>query len=198
MHKTPEKCRINCPVDIFAATLPPSHLAVGHIDDPAMISGIRKLGIPVVHCIRNLRNVIVSLFRFKLSKVAPTDAPDSYWRKLPEASAFDGFITVYSNRDMVFIADMVRLIVQDSEAITLRYEDLIQGRICQKLGMLIHDSSVLGHIREGLLAKLGRPTPTLSGSDRSDWKSVWTPLAEDFFAKSGLLELNRSLGYEQP
>ena len=196
MHKTPEKCRINCPVDIFAAALPLGHLAVGHVEDSKMINQVRKLGIPLIHCVRNLRNVIVSLYRFKRAKVQPIDAPDLYWRKLPESSAFDGFITVLSNRDMAFIADMARLIVQDTEAVTLRYEDLIQGRICQKVEMLTHDSSILRHIREGLLAKLGHPTSTLSGSERSDWKSVWTPFAEDFFVQSGLLELNQALGYE--
>ena len=196
IHRTPEKCRINCPVDIFSATLPPAHMAVGHICATDMISCIRKLGIPMINCVRNLRNVIASLYRFKLDKVAPTDASDLSWRRLAEGSIFDGFITVYSSRDLIFVADMARLIIEDTDSIILRYEELILGQGYQKLGRMFADFSVLEKIGDGLVAKLNQPNPTLSNKGTSDWKSVWTPLAEDFFTKSGLFELNRSLGYE--
>ena len=196
IHRSPEKNRINCPVDIFASTLPRGHLAVGHIENLEMISRIRKLGIPIINSIRNLRDVIVSLYHFKLSKVEPTDDPDRHWRKLNGSSAFDAFITLYSSRDMLFIANMTRAIISDSEAVIIRYEDLIQGRISQRLKEMFVDQSVCDRIGAGLLAKLNHDTPTLSKTVRSDWKSIWTPTAEDFFAKTGLLELNRKLGYE--
>lgn len=195
VHRIPENSRISCPGDFFAASLAPGLLTVGHIDDMNIIAKIRAAGVPLLRCVRNLREVIVSTWRFKLRKVAPIDLQDELWRTAEYPLSFDLFISTYSKRDFEYYRSMARLLLGDKVGLLLRYEELIKGDLPADLYREPMLAPYGEAIRAALLAKVDKDNPTFSGV-RSDWRKYWTPFAEIYFEKSGLLELNRELGYE--
>ncbi len=195
VHRVPADSRIDCPADVFASTLPCGVFAVGHIGEADMVSKIRALDVPVISCVRNLRDVIVSTWRFKLKKVAPVDLQDALWRNASGNQSLDLFILTYIERDIGFCGNIAKMMMADESAVMLRYEEIVQGVLPANFGSLGRLSEYAENITEKLLSQVGKSNPTYSG-ERSDWRKYWTPFTEHCFRESGLLEVNQALGYE--
>lgn len=82
VHRAPLTVRLPVRADL-AASIAPGKTSAAHISDPTVIDLIRNDGGHVFHVKRDLRDVMVSMYRFKINKVNPTDPLDNAWRQLP-------------------------------------------------------------------------------------------------------------------
>jgi len=195
IHVNPGKVRINCPVHLVTELLA-GRTAVGHVENPQTIHKMHEQQVTVFNLRRNLRDVLVSLYRFKYKKVKPFGDFDLHWRSLSEQSRFIGFLITYANYEIDHIKKIAEMMLDDSMSINLSYEDMCTGFFDEE------NSFKLDNIRDGFSTDLssalklqyGQVNPTYSGS-RSDWRSIWNDDAESFFRTSGLEDLNIRLGY---
>jgi hypothetical protein len=127
VHSAPERCRINCPVECLAAILNPGDIVVGHIATLADVDVLRAVGVFDIAMIRNLRNVLVSMFQFKLDKVVPTSPGDALWRKADPRDRFVSFLAFHSDKDLDFVKTVARSILADPRAFRVRFEDMLAG-----------------------------------------------------------------------
>lgn len=195
MHTDPEKVRLRLDVELLAAALAGQH-AVGHIEDREVVGRIRGLGVGVLTVVRDLREVVASLFRFKVTRVVPRDAGDAFWRELDEPERTAAFLLYHHDKDLEHIRTMARMILADSEGIVLRYEAMCRG------GVAPETAARLDALSPGLAARLSgalrdtykRPNPTYTGNI-CHWRDAFTPTMRRYFAATGMDELNRALGY---
>jgi hypothetical protein len=196
IHRDPFSRRIFCPASAVARVLAPREYAVGHVNDEDQLRLIDQEGVRMIHCMRDLRDVLVSLFQFKRKSVDPQAPAEHVWLGMEGREAFLAFLCASAARELVdlreFAAMMPRL-----PGVKLRFEDLTAGIIpAPQLAALEAIEEGLGvMIAETLPRCLGQDTSTLSGQ-RSDWRDLWSPTAEEFFIRSGLAGVNRVLGYE--
>lgn len=196
IHVAPEQTRLSCEVELVTALLRGEQV-VGHVEHQHVIDAIRSQGVCVLSVVRNLRNVLASLMRFKLSKVAATNAIDTFWRELDDPQRTAAFLMFHAERDLAHIHAIADTMHRDSNGIVLRYEEICNGTISAGV------AERLDAVRPGMAEEFkasaqkqyGQTTPTYSGNT-SDWEQIWTPDLEHFFAASGLAEANRALGYE--
>ncbi|SDU26408.1 Sulfotransferase domain-containing protein [Verrucomicrobium sp. GAS474] len=203
LHVNPYRVRLACDEDLIAAILHPGQLLVGHLGKEAETERIARLGIKTLPCVRNLRDILVSLYRFKLNKVHPLDIKDALWRKAGDLDRFSLFLDAFRDHDLHFIGDMAATLLAQAEAAHpgvdsfLRYEELENGLLSpfwrKEFENIAPGLAVT--IQVALIHTRNTPTPTYSGR-RSRWQDHWTPAVEVFFKETGLLELNRRLGYE--
>ena len=91
VHSRPDQSRLYCPIECLAAILKPGDVVVGHIDSVAEVDYLRTHGLFDVSLVRDLRNVIVSMYNFKLRKIAPTNLGDESWRCVAGAERFSAY-----------------------------------------------------------------------------------------------------------
>ncbi len=196
IHVAPEKVRLSCEAELITAMLQ-GEQTVGHIEHQWVIDKIRAQRVCVLSVVRNLRNVIASLFRFKQSKVAPTSAIDQYWRELTGSEQIIGFLFHHAERDLAHIRAIADMMQRDSDAILLRYEDMCVGSISPAATERLNavEPGIAERLCSSLAQQYGHANPTYSGST-SDWTNIWNPDLERYFVTSGLSDLNHSLGYE--
>jgi hypothetical protein len=196
MHRNPRDFCVSCRFPLAAATLGSSSVSVGHVSDVGMLRAASSLGVRRIWSVRNLRDVLVSLFRFKLEKVEPLVADEGYWRDAPEVSRFQRFCDYFKETELRFIFQCAAAAALEDEVPVVRFEDLLHGRIEPPLaGMLNELAPELGkRFQETLGGVLHQRTSTYSGRT-SDWTSLWSDKIEKFFRRSGWLGLNRRLGY---
>jgi hypothetical protein len=192
-HRNPALQFLDLPVElvplIARGAVTPAH--VEHYD---VVARMRKYGIHVLHVKRNLRDVLLSLYQFKLNRVDPISALDRSWRELPETQRLCGFLYFYAERDVPHIRAMAMHVAKES---SLSYDDMILGRVSDsaKPALEAIRPGLSDHIADCLRGVTDAPTSTLSNV-RSDWTSVWTDEIEAVFAATGLKEANHLLGYE--
>lgn len=196
IHIDPEAVRLYCPLPLVTSILKSEHV-VGHIHNQDIIDNIRAQGVCVLNVIRNLRDVLVSLYRFKLEKVRPLDELDKFWRSIPGTSErFLAFLIYSHSRDIQAIRNIANTMLRDNRGILLRYEELCTGQISleakQKLNQIKDDLDK--QLGQAFRDQYGKPNPTYSGA-RSHWQDFWSEAAENYFLQTGLEELNQSLGY---
>lgn len=184
MHRDPRGLALPAPAGAIAHLLRPGEMVVGHVDDHVQLDEAARAGVTLLHAVRDLREVLVSLYHFKLAKVAPVSPADVLWRGLEPQAGFAAFLVHFAERDIVHISRMAEIILARPEPI-LHFEDLLRGDVppglpIEGLGQALRD------VR-------GQPTSTLSGRDRAS--APWSGAAEEFFAASGLKALNERLGY---
>ncbi|MDD2705608.1 MAG: hypothetical protein PHU07_09800 [Acidocella sp.] len=185
LHRSPDGFAVPAPTGGVAHLMRPGDLAVGHVDDHGQLDEAVRAGVTVLHVIRNLRDVLASLYAFKIAKVQPISAADAAWRGLPPEPGFIAFLCQFESLDIAHIINMANVILERREPV-LRYEDAVRG--------IVPPGSPVPGLDAALRATCGQPTSTLSQRDRS--ASLWSPAAEAFFAASGLRALNERLGYE--
>lgn len=198
IHVAPRTREIFCPPSSIAEVMSPGEYAVGHIGDMEQIKLIGATSVHTVYCIRDLRDVIVSLFHFKLRTVAPADAADVIWRKASTAhDAFLGFLSYHLDKDIPYVLASARVIAE-VEGIKLRFEDLAAGELSEEnLQALDRIEPALGQEFQGALAaSLGKDTATLS-KRRANFEEFWSDDVQQFFEDSGLAAANAALGYSQ-
>ncbi|HEY8965532.1 MAG TPA: hypothetical protein VIM58_03755 [Candidatus Methylacidiphilales bacterium] len=197
VHVNPLAVRYGCPEHLVAATLRNGQMAVGHLARSEGVEAIEALGVVVVRCVRDLRDVLASLYRFKLGKVHPVGPHDLAWRRAAEAERFDRFLHAYLEDDVRFVGGMAESLLRAAPESLVRYEELETGKLPvpwrEKFEGIAPGLS--GLVEAALAASRDSRTPTYSGK-RSQWRDHWTPQTEAFFEKTGLRELNRRLGYE--
>lgn len=206
MHVDPEKVRIYLPVYLITSLLKNGELVVGHIESKEVIYEIKKQDILLIYLVRNLRNVLVSLYRFKYNKVKPNDSipNDYYWRKVTkDKERFKAFLLVYFEYDLSHIKNIASLICEENErekdnVIIIRFEDLVNlklgNEIKKKISHIHRD--LFKFIEIGLKKALFTKTSTFSGKI-SNFEELWDDEVEEFFEISGLKKLNQLLGYEK-
>ena len=196
IHRDPFSRRIFAPAGAVALVMAAGEYALGHVGDERQVGLIDRAGVGMINCQRDLRNVLVSLFRFKLKSVDPQAPSDRVWRRMAEADGFLGFLCAAASTEIDDIRNFAELMPR-LPGVLLRFEDLVQGIIpaAQRDALDLLDDG-LGMMMEAVLPEhLGRQSSTLS-AQRSDWHGLWSPAAEEFFDRSGLLDANRGLGYE--
>jgi hypothetical protein len=195
MHIAPERYRVEVPAGAIAQIMVGGEIAVGHIPDHNELDAIADAGVTLLHCVRDLRNVLVSLFRFKRRVVRPTSSADTVWRALPEPQSFLAFLAFAANRDIANIEKIATAIAKRPEP-RVHFEDMIDHQrmpvlraALGKMGDSFADAfaSSIDQVR-------GSPTSTLSGS-LTEYKQIWSDDAQAFFVSSGLARINRLLGY---
>ncbi len=195
MHAAPEDHRRPAAPGAVAHILRPGELAVGHVADHAQLDAILQAGVSIVHCVRDLRHVLTSLYRFKRCVVRPVTPADRAWRALDSTSGFLAFLSFFADRDIAYVAQMATCILARQEP-CLRFHELTspadQDRVRARLQAW--DEKRTNAFIAGLAASRFKPTPTLMHSLAPE--SVWSPAAEAFFVASGLARLNGLLGYE--
>lgn len=196
VHRNPHAVRLSCPIELVTALLD-GEVILGHVEHASVIGAVRSQGVIVLSLVRNLRDVVLSLYRFFLEKVEPMDPEDWRWRGLPSKKKLEGFISYVHDKDLKHVRSIARHLLQDREAILLRYEDLCRGVIPRDASDKI--KCMAPHLATDLPRALknthGKRTPTLLGK-RTRWQEAWTDTLENYFQTSGLAEFNSRLGYE--
>ena len=195
MHRAPERQRIPVPASVVAHVLRPGEVVVGHIDHPGQLDGMAQAGLRIVHCVRDLRQVLVSLYRFKRQVVRPISPADTVWRALGEVEGLLGFLGCFADRDVALVARTASCILSRREP-RLRFEDLTGAPPDLLRAQLTRwDDTAAQALVDGIVAARGLPTSTLLAPARTE---VWSAAAERFFEEVGLGRLNRELGYPDP
>ena len=132
MHHNPNQLVVPSPAGAIAHLLCAGEQVVGHIDDHSQLDEFIKAGVTVLHCTRDLRDVLVSLYHFKRSKVAPVSPADTAWRKLGLSSGFIAFLCYFAEKDILLIKRTAEIILERSESI-IRFEDAINGQVTAQL-----------------------------------------------------------------
>jgi hypothetical protein len=196
IHRMPRLVELQCPLAHVAAALEGGDVAVGHVEFEDILTDIRQQGVLVLSVVRDLRSVIQSLFRFKLTKVAPVDAADVHWRTLEGDAQLAGFLKYYHGGDLDFIRRIGRMMAKIPGAAFLRYETLSEGRLDPACLALLEDKSpeLARKLSDSLAKTKGTKTPTWSGG-HSSWQDMWTYDLEVYFRQSGMQAVNELLGY---
>lgn len=194
-HRNPGSRRLRCPPYLVTAMLRGEHV-LGHIAVPDELAKVKGQGVHIIYTIRNLRDVLTSLYRYKLTKVVATNASDRYWRSLEEPARLPAFL-LHFEEEFQHQIRMANVILADSDGIVLRYEDMCNGIVTPqavpRLDTINPGFSV--RLRDALAAKFGSANPTFSGKI-SNWRDIWNRDVERFFVEAGLADANRALGYE--
>ena len=87
-------------------------VVVGHIEHQDELDAIVGAGSTLIHSVRNLRDVLVSVFRFMTCVVAPDSAADAVWRAVPEPSGFLAFLAYFPERDLAHLCQVAAAIAE--------------------------------------------------------------------------------------
>jgi hypothetical protein len=176
--------------------LNPGDIVVGHIAALDDVNVLRAVGVFDIAMIRDLRNVLVSLFQFKLDKVIPTGPGDALWREADPRDRFVSFLAFHSDKDMEFVKSVAQSILTDPRACRVRFEDMLAGVLDGPLRdrLASIEDNLPGRFAEALGMKRCTSNPTFSGK-LAEWRNVWDDRVDRFFRESGLQDLNARLGY---
>ncbi len=196
IHRAPFSRRIFAPASAVTRIMAPGEYTVGHVASGAELTAIASTGVGIIQCQRDLREVLVSLYRFKRKSVDPVSSADRLWRHLNGPDGFLAFLCTYAEGELTDLRDFTQLMPQ-LPGVLLRFEDLIAGVIPPaSRTALDHLDEDLGEMMAAILPDcLGHDSSTLTAA-RTDWRAHWSKAAEEFFERSGLLAANRGLGYQ--
>lgn len=163
MHKNPQAVRLFCPIELITVLLD-GEVMVGHVEHTPVIRRIREQGICVFQLVRNLRSVLLSLYRFKLHRVSPNDS-EPPWRSLPPEKSVKAFIMYYHDKDLNHIRAIAKSIIRDEDAILMHYEKLCHGVIPEDAYSKIQNISpaLAARLPNALKRQLYTNTPTFMG-----------------------------------
>lgn len=195
IHVSPEKVRLQCSNKLIASLLN-GRTAVGHIEKRHVIEDIRSQGVLVFNVKRNLRDVLVSMYRFKLNKVKSRGGMDDSWREISEKNRFLAFLNYYSDKDFLHVSQVADMILNDNDSVLLSYEDMCNGNIPQSSKDKIdqHKSGLATLLAQAMKSSYSKKNPTFSGK-RSNWEELWNDDIESWFSRSGFKRLNEKLEY---
>jgi hypothetical protein len=196
IHRDTQSRGVSCPASAVAAVMADGEYAVAHIEAPDQIACCRAQGASIIHCVRDLRDALVSLWRFKIDTVGATSPTDEVWRAVQGPDQFLAFLSFYAERDVRHLIDCAHAICIQPDP-KLRFEDLSAGLLTDRAARDL-DALVPGlapRFAEGLADSVGKPTSTLS-ERHADHHEIWSSAAQRFYEISGLREANRALGYD--
>lgn len=195
IHWNPAERRLECPASAVAAAMAAGEYVVGHLCNAREALAIEYTGVHIIQCVRDLRDVLASLWNFKRTKVKPLSAADELWRRLDGPAGFLGFLIHFAERDVASILAGARGIAEGS-GLTLKFEDLVASALpnAARDGLELIETGLGGAFIDMLPKVLGTPTSTLS-EVRANHLTVWSAAAQEFFENSGLAEVNAALGY---
>lgn len=177
-----------CPIDVAVGAIPNGTVILSHTTDGQWINAAEDVGVVHLHCIRNLRDVLVSLYR---------------WKKRGTNSDFStedflNFLQADSSSDISLIRQSTQNILEFGLNQAIRYEDLVQGLNASSPSVDIL-TNALSMPREAVTAavrrSVGKPTTTFNAT-RLSHEDFWNDDIERFFIDSGLHSLNQNLGYD--
>lgn len=199
IHKYPEKVRIdNIPADIIIKALPFGNISVGHVDHADILNKIsNQTDVISLSVIRDLRDILVSLYHFKLHKVKSKSIEDDLWKKISnEKDRFYAFLSFYANKDLIHIKNTFSIMINSENSILVKYEDMEKGILSIHATEYIDsfESGLAKRIKNSLLSNNRSASPTLS-QKRADWHSYWSGDIQNFFEDFGFSALNIQAGY---
>lgn len=195
IHWNPHERLVECSASAIATVMEAGEYAVGHLCDPDEIEKVANNGVHIIQCVRDLRDVLVSLWTFKRSKVKPSDHADLLWRKFDGESGFLAFLVYYVDRDIVHLRSTAQAISARSGPI-LRFEDLCFGSLpASATKGLDAIEPGLGSAFANLLPKVVDVQTSTLNQPHADHRTIWSTAVEEFFQASGLGEANVALGY---
>lgn len=192
MHVAPEAVRVPCPMRCLGAILGRGEIVVGHLSSEKEVSELTGEGLVEIRLIRNLRDIVLSLFKFKRDKVRAH--ADEDWRTVDHDLQLFEFLKCYMDKDVNTLMKQCTHFLQNNSFMTIRFEDLLAGNAAELEAWY---ESIGGNSRllQSSIAEVScSNTPTWSGG-LSNWRDFWSESLEDLFVDSGLHELNVRLGY---
>lgn len=175
-----------CPLEVAVGAIPNGTVAMAHASSPSWIMSAFEAGVRHIHCVRNLRDVMISLYRWKRrGSDQPQDLED-----------FLEFLRTDAEADLILIERCATTILTHGKGRTVRFEDLAspERAKCGAVVLTRVFGLPLEDIHAAVLRAQGAETTTYNAVP-SDYRSFWDKDIEAFFEQSGLAELNRKLGY---
>lgn len=193
IHFQPSNQYIRCDLSLLASLLADTNtITVGHIEYVDVVNKFSDSGIKVISVVRNLRDVLVSLMKFKEQKVKESSCAESLWKKQVGPNKLEAFLCYYHSLDIQHIKSVTAAIIE-YETDVVKYEELVNGNFPLSV---VNNYSQLSEIEEHLKRNLNVSTSTYSGQ-RSNFSDFWSIDMDKYFFDSGLYELNAKLGYEE-
>lgn len=151
IHWNPNDRALPVPASAAAALLREGEFMVGHIDSPEELRRIQQLGVEVLNVVRSPYSQILSMMKFRLKKVKPTEK-DLVWHSMEGAEQLKAFVI---SHPLDYWLSFSRMLTDNFPY--LRFEDLRQGRITEG-GTSPELAALLAH---GLQTAIGKRTSTL-------------------------------------
>ena len=150
----------------------------------------------VVSVVRDLRNVLVSLYKFK-DIMINQDIYDDIWLSKTGNDRYKHFINHYRDKDLSHILLIADMIIKEQNSIVLKYEEMSRGEITKenKYKIDIYCDSLADRLSKELTLLYNKKTMTLISNKRSNWKDEWNDHFDNFYHSSGMAEKNIRLGY---
>ncbi|MGR5177854.1 sulfotransferase domain-containing protein [Vibrio mediterranei] len=191
IHFDPNKRHIRCNLTHLSTLLSGSKtVTVGHIEDQVSINAFIDNDFVVISMVRDLRDVLVSLMRFKEKTVKIKSPADALWRSLHGSDKLTAFISHYHEKDIRHIIQVTNNILNFPETI-VKYEDLVTNKFNRTC---FEGIEKIAHLENVVSSNINKNTSTYSGK-RTRYQEYWNDAIECYFEESGLKKLNERLGY---
>ncbi|MFA1562772.1 sulfotransferase domain-containing protein [Aliivibrio fischeri] len=191
IHFNPGSRYIKCDLSSLSKLLSNTQtVTVGHIEDKITIDSFINNDFVVISVVRNLRDVLVSLMRFKEKIVKPRSPADTLWHSLEGSDKLIGFISYYHESDIQHIKQVTQNILNYPETI-IKYEELLSNKFNSNL---LHEIGNIETLHYAIKNNINKNNSTFSGN-RSNYLDFWNDNIEEYFETSGLKALNLKLGY---
>lgn len=191
MHQDPESVRSRVPTQLFGTLLAAGTVSVAHLPDVGSLSAHGVLVAPVV---RDLRDVVISLARFKRWKVRAKSPGARATQTMPADEALLAFMAFAADGELRFLHDVARGIAEGPDPY-LRYESCRRGELpkwfCQRLES-IGGVALVDRFEGSMRTALDAQTSTLTPHREP---LAWSPGVEHLFRELGLAEVNAEFGY---
>lgn len=196
IHVNPERVRLFCPNHLIASLLK-GRTAVGHIQYPHILDQFSEHSVFIFNIKRNLRDVLVSMYRFKQNKVLSKGGLDDSWRAVSDNARFISFLNYFADKDLCHIRLVAEMMTKEIPGVSLSYEDMCSGKLSEDAQIKLEKfkPGLSKDLISALNKEYGKSNPTFSGK-KSSWQDYWNDDIEIWFVTSGFKELNLKLGYE--
>ncbi len=196
----PSEFNVFVPIDQSSRLIHEGQFAVAHIgylkENASVLSDFVQL-----HCVRNLRDVLVSHMRFTLDSRLKTGPSGDWWRGREGYQLLTAYLGGPAKDYIVTRILPMAAWFQKRDVLTLRFEELIGDdgeiaqrncveKICDKLELPV-PTDILTILQRDVI---GKETRTYTGS-RSDHRNYWNDEVEEIFRDLGLDRVNAALGY---
>jgi Sulfotransferase domain len=172
-----------------------NNVVTGHIEYLNLLDEMRRDNMRVVTLVRDLRDVLLSLYKFKRDTF-DTRLEEGNWKLSSEPERFKKFTDYYHDKDLEHIRSIVHTTLLDSNKILLLYENCVKGIVPkkEKRHLDVWSPNLGEQIEQALKDVANKKTATLTTS-RSNWRTDWNDSFENYYQSSGMANLNKLLGY---
>ena len=192
--KQPWKTTLKFPHNIMTPLFN-NNVITGHIEYLNLLDEMRENNIHVITLVRDLRDVLLSLYKFKRDTF-DTREGEGNWKLFSEPERFKKFTDYYHDKDLEHIRGIVTTTLFDPRKVLLHYEDCVKGVIPKREKKILETwKAGLGEqIEQNLKEVVNKKTATLTNV-RSNWRIDWNDSFEKYYHSSGMANLNKLLGY---